>query len=152
MASQFDPRVKRKPMSDINVVPYIDVMLVLLVIFMITAPLLTTGVDVDLPQASAEPIDKDSDEPLIVTVNKEGDYYLSVGDNPDKAIDDQDMITLTAAVLKHKPGTPVMIRGDGRVEYSKVVYAMTLLQQAGAPSVGLITEAPEPVKKKKSKK
>ncbi|WP_455211961.1 protein TolR [Kaarinaea lacus] len=152
MASQFDPRVKRRPMSEINVVPYIDVMLVLLVIFMITAPLLTTGVDVDLPKASAEPMNKDADEPLIVTVNKEGDYYLSVGDNPDKPIDDQAMITLTAAVLKHKPGTPVMIRGDGRVEYSKVVYAMTLLQQAGAPSVGLITESPEPVKKKKSKK
>jgi biopolymer transport protein TolR len=152
MASQFDPRVNRKPMADINVVPYIDVMLVLLVIFMITAPLLTTGVDVDLPQAAAEPIDKDAEEPLIVTVNKEGDYYLSVGEEPDKPIDDDAMITLTAAVLRHKPGTPVMIRGDGRVEYSKVVYAMTLLQQAGAPSVGLITEAPEPVKKKKSKK
>ena len=151
MASQFDPRVKRKPMSDINVVPYIDVMLVLLVIFMITAPLLTTGVEVDLPQASSEPIDNEAAEPLIVTVNKEGDYYLSVGDNPDKPIDDQAMVTLTAAVLKHKPATPVMIRGDGRVEYSKVVYAMTLLQRAGAPSVGLITEAPEPVKKKKSK-
>jgi biopolymer transport protein TolR len=152
MASQFDPRAKRRPMSEINVVPYIDVMLVLLVIFMITAPLLTTGVEVDLPQAAAEPMDKDADEPLIVTVNKEGNYYLSVGDEPDKPIDDAAMITLTAAVLKHKPGTPVMIRGDGRVEYSKVVYAMTLLQQAGAPSVGLITESPEPVKKKKSKK
>ncbi len=151
MASNIDPRVKRKPMSDINVVPYIDVMLVLLVIFMITAPLLTTGVDVDLPQASAEPIDKDADEPLIVTVNKEGNYYLSVGENPDQPIDDDTMITLAAAVLRHKPGTPVMIRGDGRVEYSKVVYAMTLLQQAGAPSVGLITESPEPVKKKKTK-
>ncbi len=152
MASQFDPRAKRRPMSDINVVPYIDVMLVLLVIFMITAPLLTTGVEVDLPQASAEPMEKDADEPLIVTVNKEGNYYLSVGESPDKPIDDEAMITLTAAVLKHKPGTPVMIRGDGRVEYSKVVYAMTLLQQAGAPSVGLITESPEPVKKKKSKR
>jgi biopolymer transport protein TolR len=151
MTSNIDPRVKRKPMSDINVVPYIDVMLVLLVIFMITAPLLTTGVDVDLPQAVAEPIDKDAEEPLIVTVNKEGNYFLSVGDEPDKPIDDDAMITLTAAVLRHKPGTPVMIRGDGRVEYSKVVYAMTLLQRAGAPSVGLITESPEPKKKKKSK-
>jgi biopolymer transport protein TolR len=149
--SNITPRVRRKPMSDINVVPYIDVMLVLLVIFMITAPLLTTGVDVDLPQAAAEPMDKDADEPLIVTVNKEGNYYLSVGDQPNKPIDDDAMITLTAAVLRHKPGTPVMIRGDGRVEYSKVVYAMTLLQRAGAPSVGLITESPEPEKKKKSK-
>lgn len=152
MVSNITPRVKRKPMADINVVPYIDVMLVLLVIFMITAPLLTTGVDVDLPQATAQPMDKDAEEPLIVTVNKEGDYYLSVGENPEKPIGDEAMVTLTAAVLRHKPGTPVMIRGDGRVEYSKVVYAMTLLQQAGAPSVGLITESPEPIKKKKSKK
>lgn len=152
MSNYLDPRTKRKPMAEINVVPYIDVMLVLLVIFMITAPLLTTGVDVDLPQAAAQPMEKDADEPLIVTVNKEGNYYLSVGEKPDKPIDDDAMITLTAAVLKHKPGTPVMIRGDGRVEYSKVVYAMTLLQQAGAPSVGLITESPEPASKKKSKK
>lgn len=144
-------RTKRRPMSDINVVPYIDVMLVLLVIFMITAPLLTTGVEVDLPQATAEPMDKDADEPVIVTVNKEGDYYLNIGENPDKPIDDDAMITLTAAVLRHKPGTPVMIRGDGRVEYSKVVYAMTLLQSAGAPSVGLITDAPKPRKTKKRK-
>jgi biopolymer transport protein TolR len=147
----INPRTKRRPMSEINVVPYIDVMLVLLVIFMITAPLLTTGVDVDLPQASAESMDKDSQEPLVVTVNKEGDYYLSVGENPDKPIDDKAMITLTTAVLRHKPGTPVMIRGDGRVEYSKVVYAMTLLQQAGAPSVGLITESPDPATKKKGR-
>ena len=137
-------RIKRKPMSEINVVPYIDVMLVLLVIFMITAPLLTTGVQVDLPDAAAEPMGNEDDaskEPLIVTVTKEGDYYLSVGENPDKPIDDSAMVTLVAAVLRHQPGTSVMIRGDGRVEYSKVVYAMTLLQQAGAPSIGLITEA-----------
>lgn len=152
MASAIEPRQKRKPMADINVVPYIDVMLVLLVIFMITAPLMTTGVEVDLPQAAAEPMDdKDAQEPLIVTVNKEGDYYLNVGESPDKPIDDDAMITLTAALLKHKPGTPVMIRGDGRVEYSKVVYAMTLLQQAGAPSVGLITDSPQPKKKNKRK-
>jgi biopolymer transport protein TolR len=135
-------------MSEINVVPYIDVMLVLLVIFMITAPLLTTGVEVDLPQASAEPMNKEADEPLIVTVTKEGDYYINVGENPDKPIDDDTMMTLTAAVLRHKPGTPVMVRGDGRVEYEKVVYAMTLLQSAGAPSIGLITESPT----KRSKK
>lgn len=151
MASTIEPRQKRKPMADINVVPYIDVMLVLLVIFMITAPLLTTGVEVDLPQAAAEPIDNEAQEPVIVTVNKEGDYYLNVGDSPEKPIDDEAMITLTAAVLKHKPGTPVMIRGDGRVEYSKVVYAMTLLQQAGAPSVGLITDSPQQTKKNKRK-
>lgn len=143
---------RRRPMSEINVVPYIDVMLVLLVIFMITAPLLTTGVQVDLPQAAAEQVDADAKEPVIVTVNKEGNYYLNVGENPDKPIGHDSMVTLVAAVLQHQPGTPVMIRGDGRVEYSKVVTAMTLLQKAGAPSVGLITEAPQSTKKKRRKK
>jgi len=146
-------RTKRRPMADINVVPYIDVMLVLLVIFMITAPLLTTGVDVELPKAAAEPMKKDAQEPLIVTVNKEGNYYLNVGQEPDKPIDNKGMVTLVAAVLRHKPGTPVMVRGDGRVEYSKVVTAMALLQKAGAPSIGLITETPDdllrPAKHKK---
>ena len=140
---------RRRPMSEINVVPYIDVMLVLLVIFMITAPLLTTGVQVDLPQATAEPVDNDNKEPLIVTVNKEGDYYLNIGENPDKPVNHETMVTLVAAVLQHQPGTPVMIRGDGRVEYEKVVVVMILLQKAGAPSVGLITDAPTPTKKKK---
>jgi biopolymer transport protein TolR len=138
-------RIRKRPMSDINVVPYIDVMLVLLVIFMITAPLLTTGVDVELPQAAAEPVEQDAKEPLVVTVTKEGNYFLNVGDEPDKPIDNEDMVALVAAVLRHKPGTPVMVRGDGRVEYSKVVIAMALLQKAGAPSVGLITKTPEDI-------
>lgn len=138
-------RTKRRPMADINVVPYIDVMLVLLVIFMITAPLLTTGVEVKLPQAAAEPVKEDAKEPVIVTVTKEGNYFLNVGENPDKPIDHEDMVTLVAAVLRHQPGTPVMVRGDGRVEYSKVVIAMALLQKAGAPSVGLITESPDDI-------
>ncbi|MDH5326348.1 MAG: protein TolR [Gammaproteobacteria bacterium] len=153
MAEIFDKTTgRRRPMSDINVVPYIDVMLVLLVIFMITAPLLTTGVQVDLPQATAEPVDTDTKEPLIVTVNKEGDYYLNVGENPDKPVNHETMVTLAAAVLQHQPGTPVMIRGDGRVEYSKVVVAMTLLQKAGAPSVGLITDAPKQTKKRSKRR
>ena len=112
---------------------------------MITAPLLTTGVDVQLPQAAAEPMEQEAKEPLIVTVTKEGNYFLNVGDEPDKPIDHEDMVALVAAVLRHQPGTPVMVRGDGRVEYSKVVIAMALLQKAGAPSVGLITETPEDI-------
>jgi biopolymer transport protein TolR len=130
-------------MSDINVVPYIDVMLVLLVIFMITAPLLTQGVSVELPQAEAEPMAAESDEPLVVTVTKDGNYYLSIGDNPDDPIDHQALVTKVAAVLRHRPKTPVMVRGDTQVAYGKVIVAMTLLQKAGAPSVGLITETPE---------
>ena len=143
-------RSKRRPMSEINVVPYIDVMLVLLVIFMITAPLLTQGVSVDLPQASAEPLSKDADEPLIVSVDVNGNYYLNVGEDPDKAIDADQMITMVAAVLKHKPGTSVMIKGDRNVLYEKVVTAMTFLQSAGVPSVGLITRTPEKPRKSKS--
>ena len=140
-------------MSEINVVPYIDVMLVLLVIFMITAPLLTQGVDVDLPQATAEPLSKDADEPLIVSVDVNGNYYLNVGDDPDTPIDADKMITMVAAVLRHKPGTPVMIKGDRNVLYEKVVTAMTFLQSAGVPSVGLITRNPENLRKSsKSKK
>lgn len=142
-------RSKRKPMAEINVVPYIDVMLVLLVIFMITAPLLTQGVSVDLPQATAEPLSKDADEPLIVSVDVNGNYYLNVGDDPDAAIDADKMVTLVAAVLRHKPGTPVMIKGDRNVLYEKVVTAMTFLQNAGVPSVGLITRTPEKPRKSK---
>lgn len=141
-------RYRRKPMSEINVVPYIDVMLVLLVIFMITAPLLTQGVNVDLPQAAAEPMQADSDEPLVVSVDKQGNYFLNIGDNPDDPIDDQGLVNKVAAVLRHKPKTPVMVKGDRNVNYGKVVRAMTLLQSAGAPSVGLITESPEPTRKK----
>ncbi|HEX22523.1 MAG TPA: protein TolR [Chromatiales bacterium] len=134
-------------MSEINVVPYIDVMLVLLVIFMITAPLLTQGVNVELPQAESEVMTEETDEPLVVTVTANGDYYLNVGDNIDDPIDHQMLVTRVAAVLRHKPKTPVMVRGDTHVEYGKVVVAMSLLQKAGAPSVGLITDAPEDVRK-----
>jgi biopolymer transport protein TolR len=140
-------------MSDINVVPYIDVMLVLLVIFMITAPLLTQGVAVELPQAEAEPLSiegtGETDEPLVVTVTTAGEYYLNVGDTPDQPIDHQLLVTKVAAVLRHRPKTPVMVRGDSHVEYGKVVVAMALLQKAGAPSVGLITESPQTSNNKK---
>ena len=144
-------RAKKKPMSEINVVPYIDVMLVLLVIFMITAPLLTQGVSVDLPQASAEALSKDADEPLIVSVDVQGNYYINVGEDPDSPIDGEKMTTMVAAVLRHKPGTPVMIKGDRNVQYEKVVNAMTLIQSAGVPSVGLITRTPEEPRSKSRK-
>ena len=142
-------RVRRRPMSEINVVPYIDVMLVLLVIFMITAPLLTQGVAVDLPQAEAEAMTGETDEPLVVTVTVEGDYYLNVGDKVDDPIDHQLLVTKVAAVLRHRPKTPIYVRGDTKVEYGKVITAMALLQKAGAPSVGMITKAPEAPKRKK---
>lgn len=130
-------RDRRRPlMSEINVVPYIDVTLVLLVIFMITAPLLTQGVQVDLPQASAKPVDVQDRETLVVTVDREGRYYLD-----DRRIGAEELKRKVAAILRARPKTPVMIRGDRNVNYGQVVKAMALLQAAGAPSVGLITEA-----------
>ena len=126
---------RKKLMGEINVVPYIDVMLVLLVIFMITAPLLSQGVKVDLPKATAHPVDTQDRETLIVTVNREGHYFLD-----DKRMSPDDLGKKVAAILRVRPQTPVLIRGDRRTDYGEVVKAMTLLQSAGAPSVGLLTE------------
>jgi biopolymer transport protein TolR len=134
---------RRKPMSEINVVPYIDVMLVLLVIFMITAPLLTQGVDVELPQADAEPLQQQAEEPVVVSVDKAGDFYIDVGEGRDRPVSEEDLVKRVRSVLKHKPKTPIMVRGDTGVAYGRVVEAMVLLQSAGTPSVGLITEPPE---------
>ena len=126
---------RRTLMSEINVVPYIDVTLVLLVIFMITAPLLTQGVQVDLPQATAKPVDAQDRETLVVTVDRDGRYYLD-----DRRIAADELKRKVSAILRVRPQTPVMIRGDRKVDYGRVVQAMALLQGAGAPSVGLITE------------
>jgi len=140
-------RPRKRPMAEINVVPYIDVMLVLLVIFVITAPMLTQGVQVELPQAASEPIESEAQEPLVVTVDMNGDYYLNIGEAVKDPINHQALVNKVAAVLRLKPDTPVMVRGDKDVTYGKVVTAMALLQRAGAPSVGLITEAPESLSK-----
>jgi biopolymer transport protein TolR len=129
--------------ADINVVPYIDVMLVLLVIFMITAPLLTEGVKVDLPQAQARPVDRSDSEPLIVSVDAEGQTYLNFGENQDDPIDAATLVARVSAVMRHRPNVQVLVRGDDKVRYGDVVFVMTLLQQAGAPSVGLLTERPK---------
>jgi len=136
-------RVRRRPISDINVVPYIDVMLVLLIIFMVTAPLLSQGVKVDLPQADAQPIDTRDIEPLVVSIDVSGDYYINFGEDKDKPIDAQTLVTRVGALLRLQPQTPVVVRGDKAVPYGRVVYVMTLLQKAGAPSVGLMTDPAE---------
>ena len=128
---------RKKLMSEINVVPYIDVMLVLLVIFMITAPLLSQGVKVDLPKAAAQPVDSQDRETLVVTVDREGRYFLD-----DRRITSDELSRKVAAILRARPQTPVLIRGDRQSNYGEVVKAMTLLQSAGAPSVGLLTESP----------
>lgn len=130
-------------MSDINVVPYIDVMLVLLIIFMITAPLITQGVKIDLPQAPSEVLPPSEREPLIVSVDAAGAAYIDIGEDPDSAISDEVLMTRVAAVLKYRPDTEVLVEGDRGVDYGRVVEVMTLLQAAGVDAVGLITEPPE---------
>lgn len=132
----------RRPMSDINVVPFIDVMLVLLVIFMITTPLLTQGVKVELPKTSAAAMNEQQKEPLIVTVDSSGNYYLNLSDKPGQAITARTLSHLVSTQLstQGEESRPVLVRGDKNVNYGKVVEAMVLLQQAGAKSVGLITQ------------
>jgi biopolymer transport protein TolR len=130
-------------MSEINVVPYIDVMLVLLIIFMITAPLLTQGVKVDLPQAPSSPLPPNDKEPVIVNVDKEGNFFINYGENQDQPVSADVLLNRVSALLKYQPGIPVLVGGDTNVAYGQVVQVMTLLQQAGAPSVGMITDPPE---------
>ncbi|MEH6503293.1 MAG: protein TolR [Cycloclasticus sp.] len=131
---------KRRPMGEINVVPYIDVMLVLLIIFMITAPLIQQGVEIELPEANANPVEDNNIQPLVVSVDKQGQYFLDVGENTDQPVSTETLQIKVAAVLRNQPKTPVMIRGDKGVAYGEVVRAMTTLQAAGVPSVGLLTE------------
>ena len=136
-------RVRKKPMAEINVVPYIDVMLVMLVIFMVTAPLLTQGVKVDLPAAAAEPMEPDQQEPLVVTVDASGNLYLNIGDTPEQAIDGETLMQRVSAIMRRRHDRTVLVRGDHAVDYGSVMSAMVLLQQAGVPNVGLVTDPPE---------
>ncbi len=134
--------VRRKPMAEINVVPYIDVTLVLLIIFMITAPLIQSGVDVDLPQANSQQVDQDNaPPPVIITIDKSGQYFIDLGNGSDEnPVSASEVLLLTAAVRKNKPKTQVYIRGDKQVAYGKVVTVMAALKNAGIPNVGLMTE------------
>ena len=130
-------------MGEINVVPYIDVMLVLLIIFMITAPLLTQGVQVELPDADAQPIDPDllrNREPLVLSVDKAGRYYLNIGGDEDSPIDADEVARRAAAVLGRDAETPVLVKADERVPYGRVVKGMVLLQGAGAKKIGFLTD------------
>lgn len=129
-------------MSDINVVPYIDVMLVLLIVFMVTAPMLMQGVKVELPKAAAEPVGKQDDEPLIVSVKADGSYFINLGKDKDTSQSLQVVQDKVSKVLRRKPETTVVVWGDTSVPYGKVVALMSALQAAGAPSVGLVTETP----------
>ncbi len=130
----------RKLNSEINVVPYIDVMMVLLVIFMITAPMLTQGVDVELPKASSDPVDTSDNEPVIITVDSEGQFFIDVGGDPLEPVDAEVVEGRVAKILQSNPKKLLLVRGDKGVDYESVVQLMSLLQRAGAESVGLVTE------------
>ncbi|MCP4303086.1 MAG: protein TolR [Gammaproteobacteria bacterium] len=135
------PLQKRKLMGEINVVPYIDVMLVLLVIFMVTAPLLTQGIEVDLPKANSEPIEEvPNHQPLVLSVDAEGNLYINVGDDEDEPTTGKDVVARVGAVLRNRPETPILVKADRAVPYGNVVGAMVLLQQGGAESIGFVTD------------
>ena len=131
---------RRRLMGEINVVPYIDVMLVLLIIFMVTAPLLTQGIEVELPKAGAEALDSPESEPLVLSINREGLLYLNIGDDTESPLDQRTVVKRTAAVLRRSPETPVLVKADTLVPYGQVVTAMVLLQQAGAEQIGFLTD------------
>jgi biopolymer transport protein TolR len=128
--------------AEINVVPYIDVMLVLLVIFMITAPLLQTGVEIDLPDAAATPISDggEAQEPLILSVDAAGSWYLNVGEDPEQPLARDEIQRLASAVLRLNPNRRVLVAGDKGIEYGQIMQAMVTLQLAGAPEIGLMSD------------
>lgn len=135
-------RARFRPMAEINVVPYIDVMLVLLIIFMVTAPMLMQGVDVELPQAKTEPVENQDSEPVIVSINAQGELFLNVGGQEDQAITIATVQQRVGAVIRRSPDKPVLVWGDKAVPYGDVVGLMAALQAAGAKGVGLVTEDP----------
>lgn len=135
---------RRKPMAEINVVPYIDVTLVLLIIFMITTPMLQTGVQVDLPQANSAPVEQKEDTPpIVVSIKAQGEYYIKAGSEEDERIQPEEINARVVAVLSNKPATPVLINADNSVAYGTVVTVMAALKNAGVPNVGLMTKSDE---------
>ncbi len=137
------PAARRRPMSEINVVPYIDVMLVLLVIFMAAAPMLAQGIQLDLPKEPSEPLERSEQDPLIVSIQRDGSMYLNVGNEEEPvSISQAELQDRAMKVLRARPDVPVFVRGDTELPYGSIVNVMTILQQAGAESVGLLTEPP----------
>jgi biopolymer transport protein TolR len=136
-------RKRRKLKAEINVVPYIDVMLVLLIIFMVTAPLLNPSVDVHLPQSTAKAVQVDK-EPVIVSVDKSGAFFLTLGTSVREPISAEDLVRKVSAFVRQNPQVPVLIGGDERVDYGKVYQAMVLLQQSGVAKVGLMSQPVQP--------
>jgi biopolymer transport protein TolR len=132
-------RKRRALKAEINVVPYIDVTLVLLIIFMITAPMLNLGVDIELPKSNARSLDIDA-EPVMVTVDQAGQLFLTLGSDPREAIDAETLVAKVGAFVRNNPEVPVLVGGDGRVDYAQVYEALVLLQQADVPKVGLMSQ------------
>lgn len=132
-------RIKRKPIAEINVVPYIDVMLVLLVIFMVTAPLLYQGVKVDLPKAQASAMDQHKG-PLIISVSSKGQYFLNTAKHPKHELSARALVVMVQQAVKNDQNRPVLVKGDRKANYEQVIDAMVLLQKAGVEKVGLVTE------------
>jgi biopolymer transport protein TolR len=133
---------RHRPMAEINVVPYIDVMLVLLVILMITAPLLSEGVKVDLPRAKAKTIATQKEPPLIITVDKKGEYYLNINKKPQQSLAARTLMVRVAAEHQIDPKRQVLVKGDRGVDYGKVITLMAMLQNTGIEQVGMLTDTP----------
>ena len=134
---------RRRPVSEINIVPYVDVMLVLLIIFMVTAPMLTQGIDVELPEANAESVETSDEQPIVLSVDAKGDYFLNITSTPDQPIDVMTIARQVKEALAADPKRAVLVKGDQNVPYGTVVAAMVILQQAGAANVGLLTQSPQ---------
>ncbi|WP_300619329.1 protein TolR [Dokdonella sp.] len=132
-------RKRRKLKAEINVVPYIDVMLVLLIIFMVTAPLMNLGVDIELPQSSAKSIQNDK-EPVVVSVDQDGHLFLTLGKDQREPIDEATLVNKVSAFVRENPQVPVLVAGDQRADYGKIYQAMVLLQSANVPKVGLMSQ------------
>ncbi|MEW6693057.1 MAG: protein TolR [Pseudomonadota bacterium] len=132
----------RRSVAEINVVPYIDVMLVLLIIFMVTAPMLQQGIEVETPKAASETMASDKEPPVVVSVDKDGAFYLNIADNPNAALAPEQIQARVAAWHQLKPEVPVLVKGDASVPYQKVIEAMALVKGAGIDKVGLVTESP----------
>ena len=132
-------RKKRNLVSDINVVPYIDVMLVLLVVFMVSAPLMVQGIALNLPEVTNEPLPREQEDPLIISVDVEGSFYLELESSKNIPLDLNELAEKVRKIFKTNPSLQVVVRGDGGVEYKKIIDLMSVLQSAGAENVGLLT-------------
>ena len=137
-------RTRKKPMSEINVVPYIDVMLVLLIIFMVTAPLLQHGVEVDLPKADAVPAVHDTnDEILVINVDKDGKLYSQVGERPKEPISIEELKAQMVVFQSRKPNQPIYFGGDKDAKYGDVIQFFAILKSVGKDKLFLMTETPD---------